>query len=183
MCQYCFLPIISIDMDKHVQACHSNNQKNENNVNDEVIAGSLELVSRQSGLKCPFSCRGRWQNPESLEVHCRDSLHQHLKDLNRRVVGLEIMNKSARKKEIEENDMNVRMGGFKQPPSSLSLENNAKLLMGKTGSLQRNVIETASSLSSACAKKSNARFESEVQYLSDQSHTLESKHRAIVRSE
>ena len=93
------------------------------------------------------------------------------------------MNKSARKKEIEENDINVPMGGFQQPPSSLSLENNAKLLMGKTGSLQRNVIETASSLSSACAKKSNARFESEVQYLSDQSHTLESKHRAIVRSE
>ena len=199
-CKYCFSPIAFVDMEKHIHACHTNNKSNVNHINDddEDIAGTSDPASWKSGRKCPFGCQGRWHNPESLDSHKRDSSHQHLERLNKRVVRLEKSNESILNKENEENDMNVPMVGSQQQPSSPPLENDSEMEdMDETGPgmsqqaefLQRAAVGAAAAASSSSAGSSgsnnnnSAKLESEVQRLSERLRTLESQQRLVVRAD
>ena len=118
LCKYCFSPFAFVHMEKHVEACHSNNKSNGNIIGDKSIAGNSDPALWKSERKCPYGCPGRWNNPESLEAHKKEASHQHLEYLNKRVVRLEILNK--------ENDMNTLMVGSQQQPSSPPLENETE---------------------------------------------------------
>ena len=127
-CKYCVLPFPFIHMEKHVEACHSNNKSDSNIIgdNNKSIAKTLDPALWKSGQKCPFGCPGRWNNPESLEAHKTEASHQHLECLNKRVVRLEKSNESILNKEKEENDVNTPMVGLQQQPSSSPLENETE---------------------------------------------------------
>ena len=197
-----------MNMVKHVKVCHSNNKSNGIIINDnyEDVTGSSDPALWKSGCECSFGCQGRWYNPESFDAHKRDSCHDHLEYLNKRVVRLEKINESRMNKENENNDKNVLMVESQQQPSCGPFKNDAKMedmeknRLGMSQQMNQQQIEFSHQhsangavdntfLSSASVSKSNnnynnsARLELEVHHLSTRMQTLESQQQFIVRSD
>ena len=191
-----------MNMDKHVQACNSDNKSNGIHITDihEDVVGISNPASWKVGQKCSFGCQGQWHNRESLDAHNRDYCHDHMEYLNKRVVRLEKSNESRMNKE------NVSMVGLQQRPSSgplkndLEMEDMEKIRLGMSQEMNEKQIEflhqhsangaaVNTVLLSAGASKSNnnhnnsASLELEVHRLSTQMQTLESQQQLIVRSD